>query len=788
MNISMKRSLLSLAVAGFSTLALGNSLAQPEHVELESVWNQQTTPSKTPETTTELVGAWIKAAGAKANVSASDLETALKTLKQTPEGWLAEGAGLLFVANADTGLMITGWNKGQPALRSIYHFPTSTEWLSGKTGPLWEIAYKTPGDVTETNLQLSDPACTVRQDAQGFGVEIKWPASGHASQVNVEIGLAKTDSVPQFKIHADPNPASGIWSVRFPILHGVSSSGKSDALAGTLGTSRLVRKFSGEIRDHLFGEQVRALTMGNSTLYVSTEDPRSMHKYYHYLAGDVLDILVLPDDMGVPGKPYHQDFPTLIGPINGDWYEAAQRYRAWALQQKWVKRGKVETWQGPAKEMASVMLWAQTLSPLANNVLKTQEALIELKMKLGVPMGTHYYQWWIKDAFSPTVLTAGFKKGLPEAWQPLRENDIAILPYFNVLYWKAGWRGEKRDTEWPNTTEVAPGFTEAKQAACQPLPGMQGDDAADEKFRAYEDYYIVYGGNNVMVPMCRLTPLWQEHVLDLAKLMVKSGNDLVYLDQGGVPPRSPCFNPKHGHKMGGGAQWADGTREMMRRIKFDTGKEVAICCEGAYEGYLDLVENQFMHYWPWLAKKDTLCPLFETVYHDYTLFMGAVKPHQDATAYAIDVGTRLLHGNQFRADAAMFTDPKYTDQSTFIDRMAKLRQAGAAFLVAGQLVRPPNWSTPPPRIKAEWTYKNGALQQTIGYPAMERAAFKTSAGKEAVFVVNFSDAPQDAKLALFDWGKGAEITGLRSDGSPFKVSRDTAFSIPARDGIMLTIP
>lgn len=787
MRIPIKRSLL-LTAAGLSSVLLGNLQAQPEHVELESVWNQHTQATPVAETTTATIEAWIKAAGSRANVPASDLESALKSLKQTPEGWLAEGAGLLFVANADTGLLVTGWNKGQPSLCSIYHFPTGTEWLSGKTGSLWEIAYKTPGDVTETNLQLAAPACSIRPDANSFVLEMKWPASGHASQVSVDIVLSKADSVPQFKIHADPNPTSGIWSVRFPILHGVGSRGKADALTGTLGTSRLIRKFSGEIRDHLFGEQLRALTMGDSTLYVSTEDPRSMHKYYNYLAGGDLSLLVLPDDMGVAGKPYHQDFPTRIGPIRGDWYEAAQRYRAWALQQKWVKRGKVETWQGSAKEMASVMLWAQTLSPLANNVIKTQETLIDLNKRLGVPMGTHYYQWWIKDAFSPTVLTAGFKKGLPEAWQPLRENGIAILPYFNVLYWKAGWRGEKKETEWPNTTEIDPGFAKAKEAACQPLPGMQGDDAADEKFRAYEDYYIVYGGNNVMVPMCRLTPLWQEHVLDLAKLMVKSGNDLVYLDQGGVPPRSPCFNPNHGHKMGGGGQWAEGTREMMRRIKFDTGKEVAICCEGAYEGYLDLVENQFMHYWPWLSKKDTLCPLFETVYHDYTLFIGAVKPHPDATAYAIDVGTRLLHGNQFRADAAMFGDPKYTDQSAFIDRMAKLRQAGAPFLVAGQLIRPPNWNEAPGRVKAEWIYKNGALQQTIGYAAMERAAFRTSDGKEAVFIVNFSNAAQEAKLALAGWSKGAEMTALRSDGTQFKVQGDTAFAVPARDGLMITLP
>lgn len=775
---------MRFAVLGLAALLILPAALAVDHAELASVWDRSA-PGKAPAGpgTPE---SWLEEVSKPKEAGAPSAK-----FKKTGRFLSAERNGKLYLANAEAGLIIAGWNAGQPAVESLYHFATGTEWLSGKKGPLWEIAWKSP-DVRWTNADLPAPRCELAFDERSATIKFLWPAakigrSEGTASVSASIELPAADSVPRYRISVrNESKDAGIWSVRFPILHGVGLRGEVDAVAGTLGTSRLVRRFAGEIRDHLFGEQLRVLTQGDCSLYVSTEDPANWQKYYRYKAGAELDIMVLPEDTAQPGKSYEQPFPILIGPIAGDWFDASQRYRTWALQQKWMAKGPVETWTGAARKMSETMLWLQTLSPQANDVAKQVQALVDLHARLGVASGVHYYQWWAKDAFSPTVLTSGFKSGLPQGWDPLRKAGMEILPYFNVLYWKAGWRGENKETVWPDVKQVDPGFAEARAAACRPYPGVAGDDSADEKFDIYDDYYIVNGGNNVMVPMCRETKLWQDHLVALAKLMEENGNDLVYLDQGGVPPRSPCFDPSHGHKLGGGGQWADGTRRMIERIKYDTGKELAICCEGAYEGYLDLVENQFMHYWPWLAKKDALCPLFEAIYHDHTLFMGAVKPHPDATAYAIDVGTRLLHGNQFRAEARMFDDPKYTDQSAFITRMAKLRAVGAPFLVAGSMVRPPDWRSAPSRVRADWLLKKGELLQTIGYPGMERSAYKLRDGSEAVFVVNFSDQPAEASLDLQKWAAGNSCVVTDSDGTKTEAAAGAPIKIGARNGIMIT--
>lgn len=769
-----------------ATLSLARLSAAVEHVELESVWSHAAPAAARGKS----VADWLAETASRAGLSAEEAAALTKSLQSSGSFRYAETPAGLFLANAETGLFIAGWNRGQPSILSFYHFPTGTEWLSGRRGSLWEIDWKAPDTVRWSSADLAAPACALKFSGDEAVVTMAWPEKaigekGGAS-VQAEIRLPANDSVPRYFLNVENgSPVAGIWSVRFPMLNGVGRSGKVDAVAGTLGTSRLVRNFSGEIRDHLFAEQVRSVTMGNSSLYVAAEDPKNWQKYYHYKAGDVLDLSLLPEDTAVPGKSYRQPFPILAGPIGGDWFDAAQRYRRWALQQSWASRGPVNTWKGPGQKMADTMIWLQTLSPQANNVPAQIESLLTLNGRLGIPAGVHYYQWWGGNAFSPQILTAGFRPGLPEGWETLQKGGLAVLPYFNVLYWRAGERDVQKKTKWPDV-KVEPGFAAVKSAACQPYPGVEGDDTADEKFEIYGDHYVVHGGNNAMVPMCRFTPEWQEHLLAIAKKIEQSGVDMVYLDQGGVPPRSPCFNPAHGHALGGGGQWAEGTRRLIERIKFGTGRELGICCEAAFEGYLDLVEVQFMHYWPWLAKKDALCPLFESIYHDHTLFMGAVKQHPDATAYAIDVGTRLLHGNEFRAEARMFDDPKFAGQVAFVTRMARLRKAGALYLATGQLVRPPDWKKTPGRVKADWVVKDGVVKQTIGYPAMERAAFRLDDGSEAVFVVNFSDQPSEAFLDLADWSGGAALTVTHSDGSQTQADAGAPIAAPARDGFMIT--
>jgi len=43
--------------------------------------------------------------------------------------------------------------------------------------------------------------------------------------------------------------------------------------------------------------------------------------------------------------------------------------------------------------------------------------------------------------------------------------------------------------------------------------------------------------------------------------------DGVYVDQVSAMRDELCYNPHHGHPLGGGRWWTDGNREMMRKIE-----------------------------------------------------------------------------------------------------------------------------------------------------------------------------------------------------------------------------
>ena len=44
--------------------------------------------------------------------------------------------------------------------------------------------------------------------------------------------------------------------------------------------------------------------------------------------------------MGVVGHSYHQSYEAVLGVYQGDWYDACQIYRAWAVNQVWCAKGR----------------------------------------------------------------------------------------------------------------------------------------------------------------------------------------------------------------------------------------------------------------------------------------------------------------------------------------------------------------------------------------------------------------------------------------------------------------
>src|SRR5690606_5752856 len=95
-------------------------------------------------------------------------------------------------------------------------------------------------------------------------------------------------------------------------------------------------------------------------LYLACDDSAALRKIFSANADGHgrfgLEIAHLPENGARGMERYAPPYGVRIGTFRGDWITAAERYRAWALQQPWVTtsrlaRGAVPQW---AKETA---LW-----------------------------------------------------------------------------------------------------------------------------------------------------------------------------------------------------------------------------------------------------------------------------------------------------------------------------------------------------------------------------------------------------------------------------------------------
>ena len=60
--------------------------------------------------------------------------------------------------------------------------------------------------------------------------------------------------------------------------------------------------------------------------------------------------------------------------------------------------------------------------------------------------------------------------------------------------------------------------------------------------------------------MCPADLTWQHTIADTVGNIVGAGAAGVYIDQIAAAGPKPCFDPSHGHPLGGGSHWVQSVR------------------------------------------------------------------------------------------------------------------------------------------------------------------------------------------------------------------------------------
>lgn len=336
-------------------------------------------------------------------------------------------------------------------------------------------------------------------------------------------------------------------------------------------------------------------------LYFGSNDTQSYTKGLKYEFSDNVThynaTYHLP--MGAEQSHFVAPYEVVVGTLEGDWFDASQIYREWALQQEWTKNsrlasGKINPWM-PATD---VWLWNRGRS---NNVL-TEAA--DLKEYLGDCNVSVLWHWWhngpYDDAFPeflpPREGEESFKKAVAEA----RAKGINMTPYMNSIQW-----GESRKS-W-------------KELNIPQYSARKADGST------YAHTYNIFTKNPI-TPMCMSQEFWYDTYSALCHTVVNEyGCSGVYMDQANLDLL--CYNPNHGHSVGGGNYWVDGYRRLVERVREATAPENPILTgEGTGEDLL-CYHDGFLALEPSIeravgVKQSEAIPLFTAVYHEYAISYG----------------------------------------------------------------------------------------------------------------------------------------------------------------------
>jgi len=108
--------------------------------------------------------------------------------------------------------------------------------------------------------------------------------------------------------------------------------------------------------------QVTGVYGNRGGLYLAAHDPdcwAKRLKVYGSIDGTSLNFYLedYPENIGSGGNDYDMHYDAVIGTFNGDWWEAAQLYRDWALKQRWCRPTTVLEDRNFSETMKETVLW-----------------------------------------------------------------------------------------------------------------------------------------------------------------------------------------------------------------------------------------------------------------------------------------------------------------------------------------------------------------------------------------------------------------------------------------------
>lgn len=524
-------------------------------------------------------------------------------------GCVREGSDLVTIQSPSISL---GFERETGKLVSFVDKVGNKEFIDpdAVTGLPWKLA------PSSANSFSQDAEHTVSFKKRGRnGIEVTYKYGGEAPlEVRLDVSLEKDRPMSHWKASFTGLKNTGSGEVSWPVVTGVKAYDNADlALPTWLGVLThdpaekateekpvvFSRSFPGSsIQLMLIYDRI-ALKGG---LYLSSHDTESMAKN--------LAMSLTPTHVEcratclVPDKKetdsFSPGYDVVVGSFDGDWVSAAAIYREWAVNQKFCSESRFRNGQSPEwLQQTAFWIWNRGRS---SNVLKEAE---DIQSRLGLPVNA-YWHWWhgcpYDEGFPEYIPPKEGEESFKAAVEHAHKQGIHSLVYMNSYQW-----GDSTDSY------------EAEGAAAYAARRENGD--------TYRHVFEIFSGNG-LTPMCMATQFWRDKYSSLCDTVVNHYHvDGVYMDQ--ACSGMACYNPDHGHTLGGGNYWRDGFGKLTAQIreKFPEGSDAMLAGEGSAEDWIPILDD-FLTLQPSQERysgvgKSEPIPMFQAVYHDYAMTYGS---------------------------------------------------------------------------------------------------------------------------------------------------------------------
>lgn len=700
-------------------------------------------------------------------------------------GWTVSAAeGRVFLAN---GLLRMGVEPSSGAIVEFVDVATGHNFGQAGDG-MWAIALGTnsviPSHASRFRMESDLGERTSRMMTwSGFAP----PAPAQLS-VRVRVTLDPETGTARWRIGVEGLGNEELRQVRFPIFTDIPAQNK-ERLAVPMWMGQVAAEprglFKGKQNKRFKWDYPGELSMqclafygDKAGLYIACDDTESYLKSFAAGGNDSgaikLEVVHQPEAGVEHLKEWTQPYDVITGVFHGDWFSAAERYRAWATNQPWAVESRLAKRQVPDwVTNTALWVWNRGRSP---GVLGPA---VELRKQLGLPVSV-FWHWWHGCAYD-----SGFPEYLPpregepefqDALSKAQKRGVHALVYMNQRLWGMA------TASWTN-----------EHAAIWAVKASDG--------QIKREIYNTFN-KAPCASMCLGTAFWRGKYASLADRAIQElGVDGIYMDQACLS--MACFDPAHGHPRGGGTYWVNGFRLLAADIRATATRQSAtrpaLAGEGCGEpwlSHLDLMLSLQVSRERYAAPDgwETI-PFFHSVYHDKAVFFGnysslTMPPYDDlwppehapkeplklldrsfSRQFCLEQARAFVWGQQ--STIANFLPEQFRTRPAevaYVMQLATLRHGMRKYLLHGEMLRAPEVMVARRGIAMSrlsiYAGQQGGLKTFKKEVSMAVAgAWRATDRRVAIALATIADTrlPVTIKLPLSEYGIAGRCQMVRVD-------------------------